>query len=137
MPSNYRANGLASWGFSCTCPLCKAPKKVKEESDRNRQRLHEIFYIMSQENTHYDEIVSLTQELIHIMKKERLTRKMGEYYHNLMRIYYEFGDLNSALKYGRRALKYSEAFDDNEGPFVDAVRESVKSLEEWKRTSKP
>jgi len=61
-------------------------------------------------------MISLTKEFLALTEKEGLTEKFGEYYRDLMMLFYRHGDFESALKYGELALKYAEALGDpNDG----------------------
>jgi hypothetical protein len=55
------------------------------------------------------------------VEKETLSQTMGEYGHDLMRMYYEFGDIDTAIMYAGQALEIVAQFDDPErslgGPF--------------------
>ncbi len=129
MPYAYRNKGLANWGFNCTCSMCTASVLERDESDRRRERLVEIYNSMNDEETSYDKLVELTKEFVGIVAKEGLIPKVGEYYQIFMRIYYGYGDTESAYKYAKTALKYAETFADPEGGFCTGLRADLHLLE--------
>jgi hypothetical protein len=58
----------------------------------------------------YNGLVELTREFIKLVQIERLVAKLGEYYQDIMRIYYGFGYAETARKYGQASLKFAEIF---------------------------
>ncbi len=129
MPTSYRHQSLANWGFNCSCTLCSSPPAALEASDQRRERLVELHYAMEAPPESYDELVELTREFIELMRVERLETKVGEYYQMLMRIYFNFGDPDSAYRYGKLALIYSEMFADPEGGYCEGLRNDIRYLE--------
>ncbi|KAK0609578.1 hypothetical protein B0T17DRAFT_134101 [Bombardia bombarda] len=129
MPTPYRHSSLSNWGFTCTCSLCTSPTSARQASDARRERLVEIFFSMREPSTHYDTLVELTKEFVEIVKVERLEAKVGEYYQAFMKIYYEFGDVESALRYAQTALRYAELFADPDGGFCTGLRGDLRLLE--------
>lgn len=89
----------------------------------------EVYYAMQDESTSYNRLVELTGEFIELAKTERLLAKIGEYYQVIMRIYYGFGDLETARKYGRASLKFAEIFTDPEGQFCSGLRRDLKVVD--------
>ena len=90
----------------------------------------EAYYAMQDESTSYNALVELTREFINLAQVERLLPKVGEYYQALMRIYYGFGDAETARKYGRASLKFAEIFSDPEGGFCAGIRRDLRQLDE-------
>ncbi|KAK3360470.1 hypothetical protein B0T25DRAFT_130631 [Lasiosphaeria hispida] len=129
MPTPHRLRSLSNWGFNCTCALCTSPPAARDASDTRRHRLVEVYYAMQEPGVSYEELVELTREFVQTVEVERLDTKIGEYYQAFMRIYYNAGDAESALKYARLGLKYSEAFADPEGGFCSGLRADLKFLE--------
>ncbi len=130
MPTAYRARALANWRFNCTCSLCTAPARERAASDRRRERLVEILNTMeTDERTHYDDLVALTREFVGILERERMQSRAGEYYRTFMRVYWQFGDVESAIRYGQAALRYSAPFADPDSSFVAGLRDSIRYME--------
>lgn len=125
-----RTQKLGNWGFNCSCELCSAPPEAREASDQRRERMVEAYYAMQDESTSYNALVELTREFINLAQVERLLPKVGEYYQALMRIYYGFGDAETARKYGRASLKFAEIFSDPEGGFCAGIRRDLRQLDE-------
>ncbi|KAK3377509.1 hypothetical protein B0H63DRAFT_502266 [Podospora didyma] len=126
MPTPYRAKSLANWGFNCTCGLCSAPAEAREASDQRRERLVDIFYAMDKvPQSDYQELVDLTREFVDLLQIERLEAKVGEYFQAFMRIYYNIGDADSAMRYAKAALRYAETFGDPEGGFCEGLRRDM------------
>ncbi|KAK3324992.1 hypothetical protein B0H66DRAFT_511281 [Apodospora peruviana] len=130
MPTTIRRKSLANWGFNCTCSLCSAPKEARDASDRRRERLVELYYAMREPDTEYDTLVELTREFVDIVQIERLFPKVGEYYQAFMKLYYDYGDVESAYRYARTALKFAETFADPEGGFCGGLRGDIRLLED-------
>ncbi|KAK0716092.1 hypothetical protein B0H67DRAFT_601447 [Lasiosphaeris hirsuta] len=134
MPTTHRLRSLANWGFNCTCALCTAPAAARDASDARRHRLVEVYYAMQEEGVSYADLVELTREFVETVEVERLDTKVGEYYQAFMRIYYNAGDAESALKYARLGLKYAEAFADPEGGFCQGFRADLRFLEAQRKS---
>lgn len=128
MASAHRARGLANWGFQCSCALCTSPPEVLAESDRARGHLLELYHRMVKDDTDYAELVELTREFVGIVKQEELVPKVGEYYQLFMEIYYSYGDLESALRYGQLALFFAETFSDPDGTWAAGLRLDLAAL---------
>jgi len=128
MPSHYRKLGLANWGFKCNCELCNSSPEVLAESDRARERLAELYQAMVRDGTEYEELVELTREFVGIVQKEELIPKVGEYYQLFMEIYYNYGDLESALRYGELTLFFAETFSDPDGSWCSRLRLDLEAL---------
>ncbi|KAL1839098.1 hypothetical protein VTJ49DRAFT_1866 [Mycothermus thermophilus] len=129
MPTIHRKQALGNWGFNCTCDLCTAPPETREISDERRERLVEIYYAMQDETTNYDTLVELSRELVQLARDERLLARAPEYYQSLMRIFYSFGDQETAWKYGRMSLKLAEILSDPEGEFVSGIRRDLDGID--------
>ncbi|KAM7200407.1 hypothetical protein V8F20_005384 [Naviculisporaceae sp. PSN 640] len=140
MPTSYRHQGLANWSFKCTCPLCSSPPSALSASDARGNRLPELLYLMKQlaptsseslEQTqaNYETLVQYTQEFVSILQVERLFPKVAEFYQQFMKMYYGFGDIESAYKYAQTALKFGEIFSDPEGGFCGGLRMDLEFLE--------
>ena len=127
MPTKYRTRALENWGFNCTCPKCNAAPAEMAESDHRLELLLKLSHAIQDEesNYHYDDIVRFTKEFVSIVKEEKLTAKVGEYYQLFMKVFYDYGDTDSALKYGRTALAYAEAFADPEAGFCTGIRRDL------------
>ncbi len=128
MPSAYRARGLGNWGFNCSCSLCSSTPAETAASDWRRERLVELYHAGLQEASDYEELVELTREFVGIVEKERLIPKVGEYYQFFMRLYYDYGDIESAYKYGEVALVFSETFSDPDAGYCTGLREDLEVL---------
>jgi len=109
--------------------MCSASEKERNASDWRRERLVKIYDQMHFKGTDYDGLVELTREFVDAVMKERLIPKIGEYYAIFMRIFYSYGDTDSAVKYARTALRYAEVFDDPEGDFCTTLREDLGIME--------
>lgn len=133
MPTIHRKRALSNWGFNCTCELCSAPSEARAASDHRRERLVEIYYAMQDESTDYNMLVELTHEFIKLAQVERLLARVGEYYQSFMRIYYSFGDYETARKYGRTSLMFAEIFSDPEGGFCAGVRRDLGQIDKERR----
>ena len=129
MPTSHRTKTLGNWGFNCTCELCSSPPEARKASDQRRERLVEVYYGMQDDSTDYDTLVTLTREFIQLAQVERLLPKVGEYYQAFMRIYYGFGDVESARRYGEAALKFAEIFSDPDGGFCIGLRRDLRQLD--------
>ncbi|KAM7210686.1 hypothetical protein V8F06_013931 [Rhypophila decipiens] len=142
MPSIYRQQALANWSFKCTCALCTSAPEASSASDSRRNRLVELLHEMNQlvpgsskhlsvEQTqaNYEQLVVYTREFVEIVQIERLFPKVGEYYQRFMKLYYGFGDIESAYKYARTALKFAEIFSDPDGGFCWGLRRDLELLE--------
>lgn len=77
----------------------------------------------------YDKLVSYTREFVDLVQIERLFPKVGEFYQQFMRLYFAFGDVESAYKYARTALKFAEIFSDPEGGFCVGLRRDLEYLQ--------
>ncbi|KAK3905518.1 SET domain-protein 5 [Staphylotrichum tortipilum] len=128
--TTQRTRKLSNWGFNCSCELCSAPPEAREASDQRRERMVEVYYAMQDESTSYNTLVELTREFIKLAQVERLLAKVGEYYQALMRIYYGFGDAETARKYGQASLKFAEIFSDPDGGFCAGIRRDLRQLNE-------
>ena len=128
MPSRYRRRSLSNWAFTCTCGLCSSPPEALAASDSRREKLVDIMHAMRQPDTDYETLVALTREFVDIVQVERLEAKVGEYYQAFMKVYYDFGDTESALRYAQTALKYAETFADPDGGFCTALRGDMEML---------
>ncbi|KAM7198996.1 hypothetical protein V8F33_004733 [Rhypophila sp. PSN 637] len=142
LPSVYRQQALANWSFKCTCALCTSAPEASSASDSRRNHLVELLHEMKQliptsskplsvEQTqaNYEQLVVNTREFVEILQIERLFPKVGEYYQRFMKIYYGFGDIESAYKYARTALKFAEIFSDPDGGFCWGLRRDLELLE--------
>ena len=89
----------------------------------------EVYYAMQDESTSYNRLVELTAEFNKLAKAERLLAKVGEYYQDFMRIYYNVGNLEAARKYGEASLRLAEIFTDPEGSFCSGLRRDLKIIE--------
>ncbi len=109
--------------------MCTASPEKKEHSDARRMRLVEIMYAMNDEDMYYDQTVELIKEFVAIVDEERLVVKVGEYYDIFMKVFAAYNDIESALHFGRLALKHAETFADPEGTFCTRLRENIELLE--------
>jgi hypothetical protein len=89
----------------------------------------EVYYAMQDESTSYNTLVELTREFIKLAQVERLVAKVGQHYQAFMRIYYGFGDAETARKYGQASLKFAEIFSDPEGGFCAGLRRDLEQIE--------
>ncbi|KAK4215098.1 hypothetical protein QBC37DRAFT_399028 [Rhypophila decipiens] len=142
MPSVYRQQALANWSFKCTCALCTSAPEALSASDSRREKLVELLHEMNQLvpvsskplsveqiQANYEKLVVYTREFVEILQIERLFPKVGEYYQRFMKLYYGFGDIESAYKYARTALKFAEIFSDPDGGFCWGLRRDSELLE--------
>src|SRR5262245_1361199 len=133
MPYVFRARALEAWGFNCTCSMCTAPEAEREKSDTRRKRLVEITYTLSGQagvQLEYEDIVALSGELLQIAETERMERNMADYYANLMKLFYGYGDVEASIRFGKAALERLEGFGGNwEDPFSRTLKEKLKVLE--------
>ena len=83
---------------------------------------------MVEEGTEYEKLVELTREFVGIVQQEQLIPKVGEYYQLFMEIYYTYGDLESAFRYGELALFFAETFSDPEGSWSEGLRLDLAAL---------
>ena len=88
----------------------------------------ELYRGMLKEGTEYKELVELTREFVGIVQAEHLIPKVGEYYHLFMEIYYSYGDLESAFRYGELALFFADTFSDPDGSWSANLRLDLDAL---------
>ena len=111
-----------------TSPVCTASPEEIAESDRARLSLGEIYKDMVKDGTTYDELVELTRQFIAVIQQEHLIPKVAEYYQLFMEIYYNYGDLESAYRYGELALFIAEKFSDPDGTWCEGLRRDLEAL---------
>jgi len=130
MPSKHRLRNLDNWGFNCTCSLCTASPEVREASDQRREKLADVYFAMKKSDITHQELIDMTGRFLELIYTERLETRFGEYFQILIMFYYNFRDLDNALKYAKLSLKYSEAFADPDGGFCESLREDIVFLED-------
>ncbi|KAH8881328.1 hypothetical protein GQ53DRAFT_735558 [Thozetella sp. PMI_491] len=132
MPTKYRTEALENWGFNCTCAKCTAAPDEKAKSDARLFELVRLNQMLSKRDADYEyaQVVELTRRFVDIVQEENLFAKVGEYYQTFMTLFYFYGDIESAIKYGRTALRYAEMFTDPEGGFCGGIRLDLELLEE-------
>jgi tetratricopeptide (TPR) repeat protein len=129
MPTRHRVTALSNWGFNCTCALCSSPPDARAASDSRRETLVDIYHALNDPSTSYEAAVEMTRDFIDIVRVERLEANLAEYYQVFMKTYYDFGDIESALRYAQIALVYAETFSDPEGGFCTGLRQDLELLE--------
>ncbi|KAK0704896.1 hypothetical protein B0H67DRAFT_649295 [Lasiosphaeris hirsuta] len=134
LPQALRARALRNWGFECTCSLCTAPPADREASDARRARLAEIrrtFGAMTagEVQVTYNEFRALSEEIVRIADRERLTTMMVEIHQELTRMWYQAGDYDEAVRYARRAVESAKAYSDTGTEFFRGLRRNLAILE--------
>ncbi len=86
-------------------------------------------------NYHYDDIVDFTREMINTIKDEDLIPKVGEYYQMFMKVFHDYGDFESSLKYGRRRCPMPRPSMIREGAFCTGLRNDLEYMEEKVRST--
>jgi GTP1/Obg family GTP-binding protein len=124
------------YNFQCTCSLCSAPPAKKQASDRRRERILAIKELLKVQQTSDDETVELTREFLRLVQQENLVDKLKDYYQDLMRVYYGFGDIDSAIYFADAALQKAEEFGDGEDEFKRAIRSNLLALKGMQRSGK-
>jgi hypothetical protein len=127
----------ASFGFECVCATCTAPAASAASSDRNRQRILDIWAAFEADragNLSHDDVFRATHELLQLCDAERVgPARMKRYFHDLMKLYFEYGDVASSTMFAERALELSEVFDgedDLEG-LQPALRANIEGLKTY------
>jgi len=80
----------------------------------------------------YDAVFKITNELIQLCDKEHLgPGVMKRYFHDLMKLYFEYGDVASSTMFAESALELSETFDgeDDLDGLQPALRGNLKALQ--------
>lgn len=140
MLSSDRRDSLAAFNFECRCPLCAATRDEISSSDQNRQRIQEILVSLDSIRRGYTtavdlkDVQSLASEMISLAGEEDLgPSTMKRYGHDLMRIFFELGDVPSAMKYAESSLVLSEEFDGPEDAdgLQRALRRNLEALREY------
>ncbi|OTA98155.1 hypothetical protein M426DRAFT_70346 [Hypoxylon sp. CI-4A] len=105
LQSEQRQSLIQEWGFNCTCSLCASPKAATV-SDRQRSRIQELLEELDRPETHtHSAIEKRVAEILDLCEKEALAAQVGDLYTIVAEVYSGIGDLDSAARYGKRAVK--------------------------------
>jgi len=85
----------------------------------------------------YRDLVRLIDEALRIIKKEHIPTAAVEFYVLCMNIYYQLGDLDSAIKYGELAYETMLAFDEPDSPLMTEAKENLLRLASEKGPVEP
>ncbi len=91
---------------------------------------------MNDDTTPYQQLVALTDEALYIVKRERLMTTSVELYVMFMNLYYGWGDLASAIKYGKLGVEIMELFEEPDSELMKEAKENLQWLEEEKGRSR-
>lgn len=128
--SSDRKDSLAAFNFQCQCPLCAATHDETSASDRNRRRIKEILILLDRVGRGHAgidlaSVQQLASEMLALAEKENLgPSTVKRYNHDLMRIFYEQGDVSSAIRYAKESLLLSEEFDGPED--ADGLQKTLR-----------
>jgi len=120
---------LQRWQFKCRCELCISKDK-EDASDQHRERINTILEELKTIEGDFKQIANLSAELFQLVKTERLTANLGEYYEALAITYLRLGHIRGARSYGKRSLKFWLTYDGNDQDRVEQVRRFTKSVED-------
>ncbi|KAK5662503.1 hypothetical protein OQA88_8415 [Cercophora sp. LCS_1] len=100
------------WGFNCTCSLCTADKKVRDESDARRLKYRNVkdeLVKLSQDGK-FEQAAKLTKDFFQAADEEELTALLGDLYEFPARIFYQLGDLEEAKRLMKRSRQEAEVW---------------------------
>ena len=105
-----RQKALERWGFKCSCDLCTASSEEVAASDTRRLQIQNKYghVYKAYQAGEAERAISLTNEILELMKEEDLFQLYSEQYENLGRIYWASGDKTNAIKYAKKSLDILE-----------------------------
>ncbi|KAK4185176.1 hypothetical protein QBC35DRAFT_28739 [Podospora australis] len=126
LPIKERLSLLEShFNFQCTCKLCSAPPDKQRYSDLRRERIGSVRSLIKKvkETSNVDDLAA---ELFALVEEEGLQLKLKEYDNELWIVYYQLGDVDSAIKYAEAALKEAEELGGVQGGEDDEVQVAIR-----------
>jgi hypothetical protein len=107
---------LISWGFTCKCSLCNAPKVEMEKSDQRRERIYEIHDILEQGELNTKVILALREEVEALVDVEQMWPQLVSIYEDITRAFMRIGDFTHAIEFAqltdRSWTKYGGEFHE-------------------------
>jgi len=116
--SQARQQQLQSgWGFTCSCPLCRASPEQITASDGRREQLSNGVHRMvaALQKGDVAEAVSILRTALQNLEEEGLEALSGEVYEGLARIHWAVGDKATARQLARTSIEYRASF----GPVLE------------------
>jgi len=129
----------SKWGFTCTCPLCKASAENRAASDRRRDNVDVILGgVRQRENiTRRDRVQRAVGALEELVKAEGLSAQFGDLLVLIADSCLNVGDYELARKIGEQALRLQKRYAgvDNERSYqVERLLEVVDQFERQEGT---
>lgn len=99
-----REQELDHWGFQCKCSLCAASKSQRATSDKNREKILQIYQELNEGATGQTNITAGTVEklagkLESLVREEQLDAQLLIYYGVVARAYMRVDELSAAKRY--------------------------------------
>jgi len=129
LPSAHRTMALAQqWGFHCACDMCLSSREEKQASDARRERLVQVQVLLRHEDTAYEALSGLANELVDLARAEGMTTKLSDFAFTVATAYFKRGDLATTEKYADVALRYLMAFGDPDSQLVADLQKNIEWL---------
>ena len=108
--------------------MCSAPAKERAASDQRRKRLIQLNGLLQNPETSSRNFGGLMKESLALLEKEHLPLTAVMFFVAFMNVYYDAGDIVSAIKWGEKAYEYMAAFDELDSPLMQEARENLERL---------
>jgi len=94
---------MASWGFGCTCSLCRLPSDHVEASDKRLKMIHKLKKQLSDWSKPIPDRSKMAELMVELYKQERLDMSLAYAYEHAAYAYAVEGDHYNTVKYASLA----------------------------------